>query len=104
MIKKGSKLVTLFVCGLIEAAAPTYSTTARAEVPATFHFEAIRSLDDMRHIIEANYPAGSPREALRRAFVNGSKRAANPRQGGYIVRFADPSRDKVVALSDWITR
>ena len=84
MMKGVLRVAALLICGLIVAAAPAYSATASAQTPATFHFAAIKSLDDMHHFIESNYPAGSPREALRRAFVDqgGATLKLHPTQAG----------------------
>jgi hypothetical protein len=45
-------------------------TSAGAATPHAFQFESTVSLDDMRHYIEAHFPPGTPRAALRKAFVD----------------------------------
>jgi hypothetical protein len=60
----------LLACGLLALAAAGRSSRAQAQPPSAFHFEAIESLDDMHHLIESEFPAGSPRDALRRTFVD----------------------------------
>jgi hypothetical protein len=62
-------MFALLACGLLELGAVGHSKRAFAQAPSAFHFEAVGSLDDMRHLIEARFPAGSPRDAVRRAFV-----------------------------------
>lgn len=60
----------LLACGLLALGVAGDSGQAYAQTPNTFHFETIRTLDDMRGLIESRFPPGSPREALRLAFVD----------------------------------
>ena len=54
---------------------------------ATFHFEDMTTLDDMRVYIERNYPLGSSRDDVRAAFIS---------QGGatQIIRSSDANTEK----------
>lgn len=55
-------------------AASVCSMTLCAQPPSGgFSFDTTVSLDDMRHIIEAGFPPGTPRDVLRRAFVDAGK-------------------------------
>jgi hypothetical protein len=59
---------------LYGVAASACSLTLCAQAPASrFSFETTTSLDDMRHVIEASFPPGTPRDALRRTFVDAGK-------------------------------
>jgi hypothetical protein len=44
-----------------------------AQTPGAFRFEAVASLDDMNRLFEARFPVGTPRDAVRRAFVDEGK-------------------------------
>jgi hypothetical protein len=46
------------------------SAVALSYPPAQFQFESVHSIDDMRKIIEADFPIGTPRALLRQRFVD----------------------------------
>lgn len=66
------RILAVSGCTLIVAAL-THPIALQAQIPKSFQFEAVTSLDDMQHLIETDFPLGSPRETLRRAFVEQGK-------------------------------
>jgi hypothetical protein len=44
-----------------------------AQTSGSFRFEAVASLDDMNRLFAARFPLGTPRDAVRRAFVDEGK-------------------------------
>jgi hypothetical protein len=61
----------LILAGNFALAAPATPATSTLPVaPATaFQFESVQSIDAMRKIVEADFPPGAPRAALRQRFV-----------------------------------
>ncbi|MDE1153016.1 MAG: hypothetical protein PW788_10815 [Micavibrio sp.] len=76
---------TVACAAMLLMAAPVYAQTMQgadvtAAAPAPFKFENYKTLDLMRDFIERTYPLGTPRAALRAAFVaqGGGKLYINP--------------------------
>jgi hypothetical protein len=51
----------------------TYALAIGAETPKPFRYESFVELDDMRHFLETQYPLGSSRAVLRKAFIDDGK-------------------------------
>jgi len=73
----------LFAIGVLAVSTMAVSR-ARATTSGTFRFESVTSIDDMRKMIEADFPLGSSRALLRQNFVTegAATQKIHPTQAG----------------------
>ncbi len=60
------------------------STVLFAAPPTKFQFESVQSIDEMRKIVETDFPLGAPRDAMRQRFVSegAATQKAHPTMAG----------------------
>lgn len=74
------RLIAAFVLALVIG----IPQLASADTSSPFRFETYQSLDDMQKFVEENFPKGTPRDTLRKTFVDegGATLKLHPNQAG----------------------